>query len=101
MKNAERQRAVPMKAFPESPGYTVAFGERSNEVILIQVMLDTLKLFYDGFDGVTVGGFFDEATEKAVSDFQRISGIDETGRVDVITWNAIATEYNNTVYEDG
>ena len=86
--------------FPQKEGFTVKTGERHDLVTVIQLMLCELKVWYDCFGEVTPAGIYDGATEEAVRAYQKAAGLDETGCVDVVTWNRLAEEYNAAVYED-
>ena len=63
-------------------------------VAIIQIMLNTLKLRYDGYDFLKVTFLFDDATEDAVRHFQGVNRMETSGRVDRKTWNALADEYS-------
>ena len=86
--------------FPDIEDYEIRRGEQYGLVAIIQIMLDVLRLYYDTFGAVTLGGYYDAATENAIKEFQRINGIPETGRVDALTWNRLAEEYNLALYEN-
>lgn len=59
----------------------------------LQTYLRALS-FYDGrISRVPIDGIFDSDTERAVADFQRTRGFEETGIVDKPTWDAIYSEY--------
>lgn len=53
------------------------------------------KLSFYGFETerVPIDGIYDSATRNAVTEFQRIHGLPETGDTDSDTWNAIFDEY--------
>ena len=42
-----------------------------------------------------ITGVYDEATENAVREVQRISGLEETGNTDLLTWTAVGELYND------
>ncbi len=69
-------------------------GERSTLVMILQVMLDSLRVFYDGYGEIPISGVYDEATEGAIRAFQRANLLDGTGQVDLFTWNRLAEAYN-------
>ena len=102
MINGENQRTVPMGIFPfpDIEDFEIRRGEQYSLVAIIQIMLDVLKLYYDTFGAVSLGGFYDGATEHARKEFQRINGLAQTGRVDAVTWNRLAEEYNLALYEN-
>lgn len=63
-----------LSVFPESGD--VGYGDESDVVAIIQIMLNTLKLRYDGYDFLKVTFLFDDATEDAVRTF---SGSEQNG----------------------
>ncbi len=86
--------------FPNTEGYCVSRGERHTLVMIIQIMLDELSLYYDETGPLAVSGVFDLRTENAVKAFQRAGGEDENGVVDRETWNRLAAEYNIAVKDN-
>lgn len=89
----KKSRPGPLYPFPEGEGYVLSAGEVSDIVYIVQIMLDTLAAYYDNvFAPIT--GEYDSETQAAIKNFQRISGITETGFIDKETWNALADAYN-------
>lgn len=97
-----REKITPMGIypFPDIDDYEIKRGGQYGLVAIIQIMLDVLRIYYDTFGAVPLGGYYDEATENAIKEFQRINGIPQTGRVDALTWNRLAEEYNSALYEN-
>lgn len=95
-----RVRPMPLAIFPESDGYAVSHGERHCLVTMIQVMLDVLKLYYDTFGALPVSGVYDSSTADAVKEFQRANNFEQTGVVNLQTWNALAEEFNSALWEN-
>jgi hypothetical protein len=62
----DRERPEGIKPFPDTGSFEMKRGDRHNLVMILQIMLDVLKLYYDDFGSVGVCGVFDEATEEAV-----------------------------------
>ena len=86
---------VPLAQFPRiSEGYALREGDESFLVRLIQYALSELETIYEGFDEVAQTGVYDEATKRAVADFQEKHKLPVTGEVDRATWDALATTYN-------
>ena len=71
----------------------VSYGEESDVVAIIQMILNALKLKYDGYDFCPVSCKFDDSTESAIKHFQDVHGMEPTGKVDTDTWNSLANEY--------
>ena len=85
--------------FPLVPaGYTTEFGEKSYFISLLQFILDELKTSYDTIPFFDKSGEYDIDTSLAVKEFQRISLLPITGKVDRETWNALARAYNMLYY---
>jgi len=86
---------MPIYPFLRERSGVVRFGERSDLVAIIQLMLDALDPLYD-FAYVPKSGIFDSATVEAVRKFQTINDLPSpSGAVDRLTWNALAEEYNS------
>ena len=100
MTTEERIRPSGIKPFPDTGNYEMRSGERHDLVMILQIMLCELKLYYDDFGAVGLCGVYDSATEEAVRTYQRICGMPETGCVDVPTWNRLAEEFNAAIYEN-
>lgn len=79
--------------YPES--YEAEIGEESAFISLVQILLKELSVIYDSFENVEVTGIFDETTEKAIKDFQKASGLPETGKINLITWNRLSRDFSN------
>ena len=104
---AEYQKAVIRKnkpngimPFPAERGYEVVDGERSDTVMAIQLVLHLLANFYDDIDGTNNGGVYDDATAADIRAFQYRHGLPVTGKVDKLTWNALADAYNRAMEVD-
>ncbi len=76
------------------PSYTSAAGERSDIIILIQLILSALSIIYDDFEDIEITGVNDEATVAALKRFQSYHGLPETGVLDKRTWDAAAKSFN-------
>lgn len=59
----------------------------------LQTYLRALSFADDRITRVPIDGIFDSDTERAVSDFQRTRGLEDTGIVDKETWDAIYKEF--------
>ncbi len=98
--SAEKCPPTPIKPFPGVPDYVISIGSRDELVNIVQIMLRVLKIYYDTFGNVPIGGVYDIVTSDAVKAFQRANGMGVTGCVDVYTWNRLADEYNTAVFEN-
>lgn len=61
----------------------------------LQTYLRTISFEDDRITRVPIDGIFDSDTERAVADFQRTRGFEETGIVDKPTWDAIYAEFKD------
>lgn len=71
--------------------------ERSDLVMILQLMLNELRIRYDGFGPIPLSGIYDELTEDAVRQFQRINLLPTDGITDIRTWNRMAQQYNRVL----
>ena len=88
-----------IRPFPAGSG-GVSPGERSDLAAIVRIMLSALTLVYDDWAVMPLCDVYDAETENAVRAFQRIHGMEETGRVDRACWDRMAKEYNR-VASDG
>ncbi len=92
----DRDRSVPVDFFlgtweDDEP----VMGESHALITLLQFMLSELTLVYDAYLPLPLSGVYDEETEDAVRQFQRIHGLPPTGRADRLTRNRLSEEYRN------
>lgn len=71
--------------------------ERSDLVMILQLILNELRIRYDGFGPIPLSGIYDEMTEEAVREFQRINLLPTDGITDARTWNRMARQYNDVL----
>ncbi len=91
----ESERRTPVFIIPTSGDgdYFTRIGERSDNVIILQVILGALRLYYD-YPHVPVSGVYGPQTAEAIRLFQVANGLSDTGATDIITWKRLAEEYN-------
>ena len=89
---ADQRPAEPLALYL-NPGQKILAGETNQYVSLIQVVLRTLSWAYGGVNPISVTGVMDGPTVAAVRNFQRISGLRDTGNVDKETWRYLARHY--------
>ena len=94
-----KEEVLGIKPFPAYPDFEMRSGDRYDLVIILQIMLGALKLYYDDFGAVCAGGVFDDETERAVRSYQTVTKLPVTGCVDRETWNHLAEEYNAVLYD--
>ena len=60
----------------------------------MQTYLSLLGQIIPELPTLPITGYFGNQTEAAVSTFQRLYGLEETGAVGPVTWATIAKEYD-------
>ena len=78
-------------------GGSVSKGFSGNIVYILQIMLETVALYYDEMVKQTISGFFDGITEENLKEFQLRNNMEPTGVLDKITWNALSRAYNEAL----
>ena len=92
---AENAPPREIAVFPRSPkGYTLSSGNHGFAVVVLQFILRELERLYPELSAVEVNGVYDPTTESAVRLFQSRNALPESGRVDLLTWNALADRHN-------
>ena len=69
-------------------------GSGGFAVAAVQHMLLELHHHYSELSDVIVTGIYDEQTVNAIRTFQKKSGLPVDGNVGLLTWNALADQYN-------
>ena len=76
--------------FPSNPiDYAARLGEESSFVSIVQILLQELSSVYDDLEAVEITGIYDIATENAVKELQRASGLPITGELDRQTYRRL------------
>lgn len=78
-----------------SPGNFLTTGSRGNAVELVQRYLQKIAQSDSRVPFVTVDGDYGEATANAVREIQRQFGLEQTGAIGPLTWDAIVQRYND------
>ncbi len=94
---AEFEVSEPLPLYLLRNGQNVSRGEKSDFVVIIQALLNTLTVAYDDFEPLTLSGEFDESTENAVRRFQMRNTIEPSGIINKATWNALVRNYNKHI----
>ena len=82
--------------FPKNPpNYVAKLGEESAFISIIQILLQELSSVYDVFESVELTGIFDDATEQAIKELQRASGLDVTGELDKNTYQRLLYDFSS------
>ena len=76
------------------PGYNLTPGMRNDDVKEFQTYLRVIGQNIAGIPVIEATGYFGPETERAVTTFQRLYGLEPSGIVGSPTWDALAKEYN-------
>ncbi len=80
------------------PGIVLKEGENNSYVKILQEYLSLIHETYPNIPAVNNTGYFGSLTKQAVMEFQRQFGINPTGIVGGVTWDAIAEVYSDLRY---
>lgn len=75
------------------PGYDLTVGSSGQKVRQLQEQLDAIASIYASIPRVSPDGIYGPATQRAVSVFQSVFGLPQTGTVDFRTWYKISHIY--------
>lgn len=75
------------------PGYVLDIGATGDKVRHIQEELDRIAEVYSTIPRIQADGIYGEATKAAVTEFQRIFDLPQTGVIDFSTWYKISQIY--------
>lgn len=75
------------------PRYDLDIGASGDKVRQMQEQLNTIAEVYTAIPSEPVTGYYDEATQEAVKEFQRVFHLPVTGIVDYTTWYKIQEIY--------
>lgn len=89
------QTDTPMaEAYETFPGAPLQLGDNNPYVLLMQISLNTISTNYPAIPRIpNPTGTFDDATQAAVQEFQRIFSMPVTGIIDKATWFRIRRIY--------
>lgn len=89
-------QSLPDSAFTDTPapfpGTYLVRGSRGEDVLVLQKNLAAVASVIRDIPSVAATGYFGQQTFQSVIAFQRLFGIETTGAVGPITWDAIASE---------
>lgn len=80
------------------PGTVLREGDTSSYVRIIQEYLTFIHETYPNIPAVNNTGYFGPVTRQSVIEFQKQFGINQTGIVGAVTWDAIAGVYSDLKY---
>ncbi len=76
------------------PGVILSRGDTGQSVRVIKTYLNYISRFFYDIPSLAESSVFDRRTAEAVTEFQRIFSLPQTGQVNEITWNTIADVYS-------
>ena len=76
-----------------NPGQVIRRGQRHPYLYLVQSMLVTISDVYGSVPAPQITGILDLPTGEALSAFQYLSALPQTGELDKITWKHLALQY--------
>lgn len=76
-----------------NPNQVLRRGEHHPYLYIVQSMLVALGQIYGSITPPGISGVLDEATADALSSFQYLSALPQTGELDKITWKHLALQY--------
>ena len=79
------------------PTITISLGDTGNYVLLLQKLINYISVFYPTVPSVSEDSIFGQATQDAVRQFQSTFGMNMTGIVTPIVWNALYQVYINII----
>lgn len=77
------------------PGVPLRLGSNADSVRVLQEYLSYIARFIPEIPSVNPTGYFGTQTQQAVLSFQRLYGLEDTGTVGSVTWNAIIDLYSD------
>ena len=88
--------AIGIDPFYDMPAdYEIKPYESSALVKIIEIMLEEISAVYElDSKAITQNGVYDESKANAVIHIQKVNLLPQTGRIDRMTWEALAREYN-------
>lgn len=89
-KNAVVIKPKCVDIFPSSE-YVCMKGSQKSVMYVLQVLLVEIGKKYDNFPDVEICGEYTENTMRAVMMIQKLSGLQQDGKVNVATWNMIVS----------
>lgn len=91
--------SVSISPFPPYPdAYAISAGEESDLVWILRHMLNSISVDYAKIGPLADSRIYDASVERAVHEFQAQNHLPRTGRVDLLTWNRLAEEYNRLAH---
>lgn len=86
--------AQEISGIPSSwPGYTLTQGSSGDKIRQMQEQLNVIAGAYPAIPTIVADGIYGPATAQAVSVFQSVFGLPQTGTVDYSTWYKISEIY--------
>ena len=85
-------RAEPIEIIMD-PGQEYVFGDEGPYIYLMQTLLIWLSQDHQDIPMPNHTGVFDEDTQAALAAFQVLAGLEQTGKLDKITWKHLSRHF--------
>lgn len=79
------------------PGIILRMGSDNDSVLLLQQYINVISTVYPEVNSVELTGYFGTQTDQAVKAIQTLSGLEASGVVAAVTWDAITSLYSDIV----
>lgn len=89
----EQRTPVMVRVLPDAASHATLPGQRGDEVLILQILLNAMRSEYD-YPQVPLSGIYGVQTLEAVREYQQRNGLDATGTADRRTWLRLTEEYN-------
>ncbi|MBR2079179.1 MAG: peptidoglycan-binding protein [Clostridia bacterium] len=91
----EEERILEEVGTEPFPGVVLKLGDNGPSVRVIKTYLNYISRFFFEVPPLAESTLFDRRTQSAVTEFQRIFALPQTGQVNEKTWNTIAEVYSS------
>ncbi len=75
------------------PGFVISTGFSGSYIVPLQTYLNAISSVFPNVPEAGNSGIYDDATQNAVIAVQELTGLEETGNVNLTTWTAIGDLY--------
>nr|WP_312578822.1 peptidoglycan-binding protein [Sedimentibacter sp.] len=90
---------LPNLRFPGT-NYQIGLGSEYPGIVIVQELLSYISTVIPDINYSNPNGIFDDATERAIIEFQRLYGLEANGKVDEATWNKLMEVYQSLRYRN-
>ena len=91
--------AVPLSIIMD-PGQVFSIGDEGPYIYLMQSLLIWLAKDHKQIMVIDHNGLFDEDTKQALTAFQKLAGLKETGELDKVTWKHLSNQFTLSAHHN-